>query len=258
MSSKDDAGCSGAEQNGARVRCSHITDVCTVVETEWVTDGKARANSKKNDGRRARGGVMGTSNRERKLRPDVGFIYPFSLHPLLRGCLPDHLPVQKRLENKLENRSACTVGGAPSAALAISGKRTSVYESGACGQTPSASAVHRGRKASASTSAGGRSVRIGAGRGGKDERRSRGRRVTRADLRGAFWNSRRRAHSHHVSGKKNHLCIVPREPARRAHGSGHRASGKSGSRRCGTAGGGRERRCFDAVWLPRASHNPRG
>ncbi len=132
-----------------------------------------------------------------------------------------------------------------------------MYENEECGQTPSTSAVHSRRKAFASTRAG-RSVRIGAGRGGKDERRSSWMRVTRADLRGAFWNSRRGAHSHHVSGKKNHLCILPREPARRVHGSGHRASGKSGSRRCGTAGGGRERRCFDAVWPPRTSHNPRG
>lgn len=51
-------------------------------------------------------------------------------------------------------------------------------------------------------------LRIGAGRGGKDERRSSGsERVTRADLRGVFWKSRKRAPSHHVSGKKNHLCI---------------------------------------------------
>ncbi len=62
----------------------------------------------------------GTSNRERKPHPDVGFIYPFSLHPLLRGCLRDHLPVHNGLENKLENPSACTVGGAPSAALVFS------------------------------------------------------------------------------------------------------------------------------------------
>lgn len=62
---------------------------------------------------------MGTSNRERKLHPDgdVGFIYPVSLFPLLRGRLQAVcLPITGS-RNKLGFVSACIVGGALSSGL---------------------------------------------------------------------------------------------------------------------------------------------